>query len=212
MKKNLIVFHPCCIDYNVSKEVLSQYDFLKNAKHIFEKNNINVIYFYELLPPERARKYYDIEENFKYSFQELLSEYRKKDHTYLINLTRNEYKDAIVHCFEGSQIKSVGSKHRLFSIYDPHAMNTLKNKVDNYNILNVEHHNVDDCKLFEEPDLIITSSNKYFKNINSKYQEKTEFIPFSYNQNNKKIFELQKFDSYFNREKISNLKDIIDEK
>ena len=41
----------------------------------------------------------------------------------------------------------------------------------------------------------------FFKNFNSKYQEKTEFIPFSYNTNNKKIFELQNFDNYFNREK-----------
>ena len=48
--------------------MLSQYDFLKNAKHILEKNNINLLYFYELLPPEQAKKYYDLEENFKYNF------------------------------------------------------------------------------------------------------------------------------------------------
>jgi hypothetical protein len=198
---NLIIIHPPCIDYLVSKEVMSQYDFLKNAKHILEKNNINLIYFYELLPPEQGKKYYDIEENFKYSFNELfIEEYHKKDLPYLLKIVEREYKNSIVHCFEGGEGKNFKSKYKIFSIYDPHSLNTLKN-VDKYNILNIKHHKLDNSNIIENIDLIITSSQKYFDNIKSKYMEKTEFIPFSYNSNNKKIFELQDFNNYFNRKR-----------
>ena len=205
IKTNLIIFHPPYIEYNVSKEVMTQYDFLKNAKHILEKNNINLIYFYELLPPERARKYYDIEENFKYSFEELLEPFYNIDLPYLKNKIEKEMHNYLIHFFESGKYLSInGDGKKIFSIYDPHSLNQLK-KMENYNVLNLDHHKTNKFVAWDvhldDLDLIITSSNKYFTNIKSKYQEKTEFIPFSYNPHYTKIFELQDFDNYFNREK-----------
>jgi hypothetical protein len=200
MKINLIIFHPPCIDYNVSKEVISQYDFLKNAKHILEKNNINLIYFYELLPPEKAKKYYDIEENFKYSFNELTFDaFYNIDLPYLKNKIEEDIDNYLIHLFESGDYILINGK-KIFSIYDPHSFNELK-YMKNYNVLNIEHHKLNNNKNLDNIDLTITSSKKYFTNIKSKYMEKTEFIPFSYNPNNKKIFELQDFDNYFNRER-----------
>lgn len=198
---NLVIFHPPCIDYNVSKEIISQYDFLKNAKYIFEKNNINLIYFYDLLPQEQAKKYYDIAENFKYTNDELIDIFYNVDLVYLKNKIDNEYNDAIIHYFESGQYLNIINKNKcIFSIYDPHSWNKLKN-IKNFNIQNVEHHNINNHHILNRIDLILTSSAKYFYNINSEYTNKCEFIPFSYNANNLKIFEFQDFDNYFNRER-----------
>lgn len=200
---NLIVFHPPCIDYNVSKEVLSQYDFLKNAKHILEKNNINLLYFYELLPPEQAKKYYDLEENFKYSFDELtLEQFYKKDLPYLKNLIENDKEKYSVHCFESGNYLKINCKKMIYSMYDWHGWNKLK-YMDGYTKfyrLNVEYHELERPCL-ANLDLLISPTVQYIENIKSKYAEKAEFIPFSYNSNNKQIFELQDFDNYFNRER-----------
>ena len=81
-----------------------------------------------------------------------------------------------------------------------------KNKVPSDNIIdlkiadklyeiNIDDRRLNECNLFVSPTIL------FFKNIKSKYTEKTEFIPFSYNSNNQKIFELQDFDNYFNRER-----------
>ena len=231
MSINLIIFHPPCIDYNVSKEVMSQYDFLKNAKHIFEKNNINLIYFYELLPQEQARKYYDIAENFKYNKndRELINTYYT-DAVYVRNLILqdNVYKDCIFHSFEsistwsirpdnGLQKKNIQLENeytkmnirQIYSCYDFHAYTrlnaegyTTNGKTTDIDIFNIDNADKYINNLwFDYVTLLISPTFKYIENIKSKYIEKTEFIPFSYNVNNLKIFELQDFDNYFNRER-----------
>ncbi len=235
---NLIIFHPPCIDYNVSKEVLSQYDFLKNAKHVLEKNNINLLYFYELLPPEQAIKYYNIEENFKYSDNDraLINIYYK-DIKYVRDLILQDasYKNSILHSFEiisswsirpdnglnimndklYNQYKKMNIK-QIFSCYDYHAFYINYYKL-NHNLSSENKVSITDIELLKLPIeihskninnmwfdyniLLISPTVQYIKNIKSKYTEKTEFIPFSYNPNNKKIFELQDFNNYFNRER-----------
>jgi len=238
MKTNLIIFHPPCIDYNVSKEVLSQYDFLKNAKYILEKNNINLIYFYELLPPEHSTKYYDMEENFKYNDNDrtLINIYYK-DVIYVRNLILESkfYENSILHIFEIISSWSLRPDNglenmdielynkynkmnirQIFSCYDFHAfyINYYKQK---HNLYNEKIEKITNHKLLKLPIeiqakninnmwfdyniLLISPTVKYIENIKSKYAEKTEFIPFSYNTNNKKIFELQDFDNYFSRER-----------
>lgn len=234
---NLIIFHPPCIDYNVSKEVISQYDFLKNAKHILEKNNINLLYFYELLPPEQAKKYYDLEENFKYSDNDraLINIYYK-DVVYVRDLILQDtsYKNSIFHSFEiisswsirpdnglnimndelYNQYKKMNI-NQIFSCYDYHAfyINYYKqnlnlcseNKVsitnDELLKLPIEIHSKNINNMwFDYNILLISPTVKYIENIKSKYTEKTEFLPFSYNPHYTEIFELQDFDNYFNRE------------
>jgi hypothetical protein len=235
---NLIVFHPPCIDYNVSKEVLSQYDCFKNAKPIFEKNHINLIYFYELLPPEDSTKYYDMKENFNYSDNDraLINIYYK-DVKYVRNLILENmfYENSILYSFEIISSWSVRPDNglekmdielynkynkmnirQIFSCYDFHAFyinyykqrhnlyNENKESISIFELLKLPietHANNINNMWFDYNILLISPTVQYIENIKSKYAEKTEFIPFSYNPNNAKIFELQDFDNYFNRER-----------
>ena len=47
--KGLIIFCHPAINYLVSTDVISQYLFFKRAKKIFNDNNIEILYFYDLL-------------------------------------------------------------------------------------------------------------------------------------------------------------------
>jgi hypothetical protein len=46
--KGLIIFCHPAINYLVSTDVISQYLFFKRAKKIFNDNNIEILYFYDL--------------------------------------------------------------------------------------------------------------------------------------------------------------------
>lgn len=227
MKTRLVIFYYPLIDNGISTDVLSQYQIFKNAKHIFEKNNIDLIYFYELLPQERKKKYYDIEENFKLTNNDN-DEFTQDIYTSLekINdsLKLNVDVKYILHGWEPFGFDRFFDKkfYELFGKdniriskiilhHDFHGFvrssplyNNKEIPSDNiYRILNdgkINNMNINDRRL-NECNLIISPTVVFFKNIKSKYGEKTEFIPFSYNPNNKKIFELQDFNNYFNRER-----------
>lgn len=58
-----------------------------------------------------------------------------------------------------------------------------------------KEHIFNDARL-DEVNLIVSPSVLYFKNINSNYFNKCKFIPFSYNEQNNKIFSIQSFESF----------------
>ena len=70
--KGLIIFCHPAINYLVSTDVISQYLFFKRAKQIFNDNNIEILYFYDLLEQNKKFKYENIEENYKYNENDLI--------------------------------------------------------------------------------------------------------------------------------------------
>lgn len=93
--KGLIIFCHPAINYLVSTDVISQYLFFKRAKQIFNDNNIEILYFYDLLEQNKKFKYENIEENYKYSENDLITEY-KKDCIELRNKIINNYPKYIL--------------------------------------------------------------------------------------------------------------------
>ena len=227
IKTKLVIFYYPLIDYGVSTDVLSQYAFFKNAKHIFEKNNIDLIYFYELLPQEQQKKYYDIEENFKLTqddgpnfFQDMLISLEKIYDSFKLNVDVKY----IFHGWEpyGFDRFFENKFYELFGKYNPRISKIIlhhdlhgfiktsplyiNNQSASANILRIlDEGKIYDINIYDrrlnECNIIMSPTVLFFKNIKSKYVEKTEFLPFPYNMNNKKIFELQDFDNYFNRER-----------
>jgi hypothetical protein len=237
MKANLIVFHPPLIDYNVSKEVISQYDFLRNARHVLENNGINLVYFYELLPSEAATKYYNVEENFKYSNDRELIDMYYKDAKRVRELILEDesYQNSIIHSFEiisswsirpdnglekfihlelDTKYKQMNIRH-IFSCYDWHAfyIHYYKHRNGLYMegapsvsgstivSLPIETHREHVNNMwFNYTALLLSPTVEYLSNICSDYARKAEFIPFSYDPNHTKVFELQDFGNYAERE------------
>jgi hypothetical protein len=199
--KGLIIFCHPAINYLVSTDVISQYLFFKRAKKIFNDNNIEILYFYDLLEQNKKFKYENIEENYKYSENDLITEY-KKDCIELRNKIINNYLDYILVGLEPIGFDQIANYNlpnkKILSIYDPHGFYLVKNK--NNTIFDKEHI-FNDARL-DEVNLIISPSILYFKNINSNYFNKCKFISFSYNQENNKIFSIQNFESFFNRKKL----------
>ena len=202
--KGLIIFCHPAINYLVSTDVISQYLFFKRAKQTFNDNNIEILYFYDLLEQTKKIKYENIEENYKYNENDLITEY-KKDCIEIRNKIINNNLDYLDYILVGlepigfDQITNYNLPNKkILSIYDPHGFYLVKNK--NNTIFDEEHIFTD--KRLDEVNLIVSPSILYFKNINSNYFNKCKFISFSYNQENNKILSLQNFESFFNRKKL----------
>lgn len=199
--KGLIIFCHPAINYLVSTDVISQYLFFKRAKQIFNDNNIEILYFYDLLEQNKKFKYENIEENYKYSENDLITEY-KKDCIELRNKIINNYPKYILVGLEPIGFDQITKfnlpNKKILLIYDPHGFYLVKNK--NNAVIDKEHI-FNDARL-DEVNLIVSPSVLYFKNINSNYFNKCKFIPFSYNEQNNKIFSIQSFESFFNRKKL----------
>lgn len=202
--KGLIIFCHPAINYLVSTDVISQYLFFKRAKQTFNDNNIEILYFYDLLEQTKKIKYENIEENYKYNENDLITEY-KKDCIEIRNKIINnnlDYLDYILVGLEPIGFDQIANfnlpNKKILSIYDPHGFYLVKNK--NNTIFDEEHIFTD--KRLDEVNLIVSPSILYFKNINSNYFNKCKFISFSYNQENNKILSLQNFESFFNRKKL----------
>jgi hypothetical protein len=199
--KGLIIFCHPAINYLVSTDVISQYLFFKRANKIFNDNKIEILYFYDLLEQNKKFKYEDIEENYKYNENDLVTEY-KKDCIEIRNKIINNYPNHILVGLEPIGFDQITNYNlpnkKILSIYDPHGFYLVKNK--NNTVFDKEHIFTD--KRLDEVNLIVSPSILYFKNINSIYFNKSHFISFSYNQENNKILNLQKFESFFNRKKL----------
>jgi hypothetical protein len=207
MKGLIIYCHPA-INYLVSTDVISQYLFFKRAKKIFNDNNIEILYFYDLLEQNKKFKYENIEENYKYSENDLITEY-KKDCIELRNKIINNYLDYILVGLEPIGFDQITNYNlpnkKILSIYDPHGFYIVQNRYNKdtdkvRTVLDKEHIFTD--KRLDEVNLIVSPSVLYFKNINSNYFNKCRFISFSYNEENNKIFSIQNFESFFNRKKL----------
>ena len=200
MKEIIIFCHPA-INYLVSTDVISQNLFFKRSITTFNNNNIKILYFYDLLEQNKKFKYENIEENYKYSENDLITEY-KKDCIEIRNKIINNYPNHILVGLEPIGFDQITNYNlpnkKILSIYDPHGFYLVKNK--NNTVFDKEHIFTD--KRLDEVNLIVSPSILYFKNINSTYFNKCQFISFSYNQKNNKISSLQKFESFFNRKKL----------
>lgn len=199
--KGLIIFCHPAINYLVSTDVISQYLFFKRAITTFNNYNIEILYFYDLLEQKNKFKYENIEENYKHRENDLITEY-KKDCIEIRNIIINNYNDYILVGLEPIGFDQITNYNlpnkKILSIYDPQGFYLVKNK--NNSVFDKQHIFTD--KRLDEVNLIISSSIVYFNNINSSYFNKCHFIPFSYNEENNKIFNLQKFESFFNRKKL----------
>lgn len=199
--KGLIIFCHPAINYLVSTDVISQYLFFKRAQKIFNANNIEILYYYDLLEENKKIKYKNIEENYKYSESDLITEY-KKDCIEIRNKIINNYPNHILIGLEPIGFDQITNYNlpnkKILSIYDPHGFYLVKNP--NNNIFDKEHIFTD--KRLDEVNLIVSPSILYFKNINSNYFNKCKFISFSYNEENNKLFSIQKFESFFNRKML----------
>lgn len=208
--KNFVFFYFPFFDYLVSCDVFTQYTFINNkTKDIFKKHNINALYFYEFLELKDQLKYSDIQENYKLSTINDI-DIINNDIKSVLNLIKKDIEtndtEYILFGYEVFAFKFFFTEHycdlfgydnncnikRITLHHDFHSES--EHKQDN-NYFNYSNNKFDRC------DLICSPTVWFFNNINSKYLNKTEFIPFSYNSNNNKIFELQQFDEYFNREK-----------
>lgn len=199
--KGLIIFCHPAINYLVSTDVISQYLFFKRAKKTFNANNISILYYYDLLEKTKKIKYENIEENYKYSESDLITEY-KKDCIEIRNKIINNYTNHILIGLEPIGFDQITNYNlpnkKILSIYDPHGFYLVKNK--NNTIFDEEHIFTD--KRLDEVNLIVSPSILYFKNINSNYFNKCMFVSFSYNEENNKILSFQNFESFFNRKKL----------
>lgn len=199
--KGLIIFCHPAVNYLVSTDVISQYLFFKRAKKTFNSNNIEILYYYDLLEETNKFKYENIEENYKYSESDLITEY-KKDCIEIRNKIINNYTNYILIGLEPIGFDQITNYNlpnkKILSIYDPHGFYLVKNK--NNTIFDEEHIFTD--KRLDEVNLIVSPSILYFKNINSNYFNKCKFVSFSYNEENNKLFSIQKFESFFNRKML----------
>jgi len=199
--KGIIIFCHPAINYLVSTDVISQNLFFKRSITTFNDKNIKILYFYDLLEQNKKFKYENIEENYKYSENDLITEY-KKDCIEIRNKIINNYPNHILVGLEPIGFDQITNYNlpnkKILSIYDPHGFYLVKNK--NNTVFDKEHIFTD--KRLDEVNLIVSPSILYFKNINSTYFNKSHFISFSYNQENNKILNLQKFESFFNRKKL----------
>jgi hypothetical protein len=198
--KGLIIFCHPAINYFVSADVISQYLFFKRAKKTFNDNNIEILYFYDLLEETKKFKYENIEENYKYNENDLITEYRK-DCIEIRNKIINNYLNYILVGLEPIGFDEICynlPNKKILSIYDPHAFYTSKNP--NNSIFDKEHNCTDER--LDVVNLIVSPSIIYFKNINSNYFNKCKFIPFSYNEKNLNLLNISQFDSFFNRKKL----------
>ena len=199
--KGLIIFCHPAINYLVSTDVISQYLFFKRAKKTFNDNNIEILYFYDLLEQNKKFKYENIEENYKYNENDLFTEY-KKDCIEIRNKIINNYPNHILVGLEPIGFDQITNYNlpnkKILSIYDPHGFYLVKNK--NNTLFDEEHIFTD--KRLDEINLIISPSILYFNNINSNYFNKCKFVSFSYNEENNKLFSIQKFESFFNRKML----------
>jgi hypothetical protein len=178
------------------------------------KNGYIIKYYYDFLDDTKKQIYIDKKINFSKTDIELCNKY-SEDCNYIINeiLTNNIYKESIIIGFESvgfdkimvtnisTKLKEIGNK-LVLSIYDPHAFyqiwNLDKIKEDEKYLYDAQYHIFKDERV-DNADIILTSSAKYFFNINSIYKNKCYSIPFSYNENYKLLFTVQCFDKYMNR-------------
>jgi len=199
--KGLIIFCHPAINYLVSTDVISQYLFFKRARKTFNANNISILYYYDLLEENKKIKYKNIKENYKYSESDLITEY-KKDCIDIRNKIINNYPNHILIGLEPIGFDQITNYNlpnkKILSIYDPQGFYLAKKT--NNTIFDKEHIFTD--KRLDEVNLIVSPSILYFKNINSNYFNKCKFISFSYNEENNKLFSIQKFESFFNRKML----------
>lgn len=206
--KGLIIFCHPAINYLVSTDVISQYLFFKRAKKTFNCNNISILYYYDLLEETKKIKYENIEENYKYNENDLITEY-KKDCIEIRNKIINNYTNYILIGLEPIGFDQITNfnlpNKKILSMYDPHGFYLIQNRkntdTDKVRTIFDKEHIFNDARL-NEINLIVSPSILYFKNINSNYFNKCHFISFSYNEENNKIFSIQKFDSFFNRKML----------
>ena len=196
--KGLIIFCNPAINHHISTDVISQYLFFKRAKLIFNNYNIEILYFYDLLEQTKKFKYEDIEENYKYNETNLIEEY-KKDCIEIRKKIIANYTDYILVGFERIGFYQITNQKlpnkKILSMYDLQGFYVSINEKNT--VYDKEH--IFTHKILDEVDLIVSPSVLYFKNINSIYINKSHFISFSYNDKNNKLFDIQNFNSFFNR-------------
>ena len=199
--KGLIIFCNPAINHHISTDVISQYLFFKRAKLIFNNYNIEILYFYDLLEQTKKFKYEDIEENYKYNETNLIEEY-KKDCIEIRKKIIANYTDYILVGFERIGFYQITNQKlpnkKILSMYDLQGFYVSINEKNT--VYDKEH--IFTHKILDEVDLIVSPSVLYFKNINSIYINKSHFISFSYNDKNNKLFDIQNFNSFFNRKKL----------
>jgi hypothetical protein len=206
--KGLIIFCHPAVNYLVSTDVISQYLFFKRAKKTFNSNNIEILYYYDLLEETNKFKYENIEENYKYSESDLITEY-KKDCIEIRNKIINNYTNYILIGLEPIGFDQITNYNlpnkKILSIYDPHGFYLIQNRkntdTDKIRTIFDKEHIFNDARL-DEVNLIVSPSVLYFKNINSNYFNKCKFVSFSYNEENNKLFSIQNFESFFNRKML----------
>ena len=180
--KGLIIFCHPAINYLVSTDVISQYLFFKRAIKTFNANNISILYFYDLLEETKKFKYKNIEENYKYNENDLITEY-KKDCIEIRNKIITNYPNHILIGLEPIGFDQITNYNlpnkKILSIYDPHGFYIVQNRYNKdtdkvRTVFDKEHIFTD--KRLDEVNLIISPSILYFKNINSNYFNKCRFI------------------------------------
>lgn len=211
--KTLIVFCPWLFDYLVPADIISQYliFYKDNVKKVFLDNNLNVKYFWEFLDDISCSNISDI----NYNLLHLTEKYIGGANTISPNqinscgpgvtlftkaldkiLTIEEYRGSIFFGWEAwgfdpivgttyyTKLKNYNAKF-IVSIYDPHSFHIIYN---NGNGIDPSEKHIFKDERLDNTDLIISSSHKYYKNINSLYLHKSYFIPFSYDSTVKELY------------------------